>query len=74
MADEKYVIKDMAVAREFLEPFKWDYIAVENATLGHSADLLGACLNSDDFWINLEKNHKHLKDKYPVSNPVNAKR
>ena len=70
MADEKYYIKDMAVAREFLEPFKWDYIAVEQATLGHSADLLSACLQSDDFWAKLEVEHKHLKQKYPCSNPV----
>jgi len=34
LANEKIVIKDIALQRMFLEPFKWEFIAVEKFKLG----------------------------------------
>ena len=67
MADSKIPIKDMAVAREFLEPFKWDTITVHKMTLGNAAGLLTTCLEHGRFWTELGAAHGVLKAKYPCN-------
>jgi len=57
MADQKIETKDMAIIREFMEPFKWDNIDVDRTKLGQSAELLSTCLNSDSFWGGLKASH-----------------
>jgi len=46
IADEKIATKDMAIAREFLEPFKWDNILVYKTMLGAGAPLMSDTLAS----------------------------
>ena len=50
IADEKIGIKDMAIAREFLEPFKWDNILVFKTMLGNGATLMTDTLAAQRFW------------------------
>jgi len=57
----KIPAKDMAVAREFLEPFKWDFIIETKHKLGNSIGLLEESLNSGCFWKELKKSHAELK-------------
>ena len=54
MANENVVIKDMAVTREFMEPFKWEKIEDYKINLGESAELFSTCFESDDFWHHLK--------------------
>jgi len=44
MANVKIGIKDLAMVREFMEPFKWDGVEVDRAKLGKATDLLTSCL------------------------------
>ena len=57
MANEKIPLKDMAISRQFLEPFKWDNVLFYSAMLGSGAGLLTCCLGSDQFWTGLEQAH-----------------
>ena len=70
MVNEKVTVKDMALTKQFLGPFKWDFLAVDREKLGPAADLLTECLNSDEFWSSLKSSHGVLKLKYPSSNKL----
>jgi len=50
IANKKIPIKDTAIIRLFIEPFKWDFIQIDRAKLGKADMLLTECLKSDDFW------------------------
>ena len=62
----------MAVAREYLEPFKWDNILVYKTLLGNGAKLISQTLESQKFWKTLKTAHKTLKGKYPCSDVIDA--
>ena len=72
IADEKHQKKDMSIAREYLEPFKWDNILVYKTLLGNGAGLLSNTLESPKFWKTLKVAHKTLKGKYPCSDEIDA--
>ena len=44
MTNLKIPVKDMAVSREFLEPFKWDSIPVLKGKMGNCVGFLTKCL------------------------------
>ena len=53
----KIPLKDMSVTKEFLEPFKWEFIIETKHKLGNSIGLLEEALNSEYFWNELKKAH-----------------
>ena len=55
-----------------MEPFKWDYIAVDRAKLGNAADLLTTSLTSKEFWSYLKKYHGILSLKYTLDDKNNS--
>ena len=50
LANVKIPMKDVAISREFLQPFTWDNVIVHKAMLMDGADLLTTCLNSNEFY------------------------
>ena len=66
-ADNRIPTKDIAIQREFMEPFKWDYIQVDRTKLGNAADLLTNSLSSKAFWSYLKKYHSILAKKYIIN-------
>ena len=54
LCDQKYFIKDVALSRQFLEPFTWKYVDLSKLKLGNSISLLETVLKSDAFWQDLK--------------------
>jgi len=66
LSNQKIVLKDLALERMFLEPFKWDFITIEKRNLGKDkSSLLSKCLDSECFWKGLKLSHITLKKRYP---------
>ena len=57
LVNEKYPVKDLAVAKEYLEPFQWDLVEVDRLKLGGAAKLLTGSFQSDNFWQGLRQSH-----------------
>ena len=73
MADFRVEVKDVAVVREFLAPFKWDYyINIDHEKLGSSADLLTSCFQSDSFWSDLKHSHESLLEHYHLTLEISS--
>jgi len=57
MVNSKIMLKDMALIKQFLEPFKWQYSRADKEKLGGARDLVSQCLRGEDFWTELRNNH-----------------
>ena len=57
MVNSKIMLKDMALIKQFLEPFRWQYGRADEEKLGGARDLVCHCLRSVDFWGELRNNH-----------------
>ena len=64
IANEKYPLIDVALADQFMDPLKWDFLEPHKSKLKDSASLLTKCLQSSDFWNGLKRSHQLLNIKY----------